>query len=322
MSELNKADVTDATVEASDQEELSASGGAPVPSAPVVVADAVEAGEDSPGVSDEPGDRTMPSEQIDAGDFDGPIDGEEAPVEGVVARGEAPTGHGGEVLSEPGGEASNEPGAEAEAPVEDDAPSLDVLATTLAGLGDRLAESQRLLVRQGELADKLHAENQRLRAGELRAAMLPLVRDLLRLHDDIGRIAGEAERAEDLELMRISLLDALARNGIVAVLPTAGEQFDPKRHSAAGVIETDNASLDRSISEVIRLGFQWEDEQVIRVAEVRVCKYTPAREPSGSDAEALADTEMSADPEMSPDTELSPDPELASGTENPAPTHG
>jgi len=67
--------------------------------------------------------------------------------------------------------------------------------------------------------DKLHGENQRLRAGELRGAMLPLVRDLLRLHDDIGRIADATEQVEDLELMQISLLDALSRNGIVSVRP-------------------------------------------------------------------------------------------------------
>ena len=184
-------------------------------------------------------------------------------------------------------------------------PTLDALATALASLDDRLAElagvegrfaeSQRLLVRQSELADKLHAENQRLRAGELRGAMLPLVRDLLRLHDDIGRIAGEAERAEDVELMRISLLDALARNGIVAVQPAVGEQFDPKRHSAAGVIKADDANLDRSIADVIRVGFQWEDGRVIRVAEVRVYKHTLASGSSGSASETSPDAETSTD---------------------------
>jgi molecular chaperone GrpE len=193
-------------------------------------------------------------------------------------------------------EQSNRAGA----PADEQAITLETLATALAGIDERLAElagvdgrlaeSQRLLVRQSELADKLHAENQRLRAGELRGAMLPLVRDLLRLHDDIGRIAGEAERVEDLELMQASLLDALARNGILAVRPAVGEQFDPKRHSVAGVVETDDASVDRSISDVIRLGFQWEDGQVIRVAEVRVYKHTPA---SGSSASG---TETSPDP--------------------------
>lgn len=186
---------------------------------------------------------------------------------------------------------------------------LDERLTTLAGVEDRLAESQRLLARQSELAGKLHAENQRLRADELRGTMLPLVRDLLRLHDDIGRITAETERAKDLELIQVSLLDALARNGILAVCPTVGEQFDPKRHSAAGVIRADDASLDRSIAEVIRAGFEWEDERVIRVADVRVYKYTPASEtPAGGSPDSGSATSPAG--EVSPD---SPDVEATSG---------
>jgi molecular chaperone GrpE (heat shock protein) len=227
------------------------------------------------------------------------------------------------------------------APEAERAPALENIAMTLASLDDRvaqlarvedrLAESQRLLVRQSELADKLHAENQRLRAGELRGAMLPLVRDLLRLHDDIGRIASEAERAEDLKLMQASLLDALARNGVVVACPETGEQFDTKRHSAAGVVATDDASLDRSIAEVIRLGFQWEDGQAIRVADVRVYKYTPASDATVSgrtgldsdtstDATEAAEAAEVADAADGAAVELRPDgaagPEAGDGTDD------
>src|SRR5947209_9477437 len=78
---------------------------------------------------------------------------------------------------------------------EDGAPDTDIdaierLTDALGALDERLAESQRLLAHQTELADRLHAENQRLRAGELRAAQLPLVRDLMRMHDDIGRLVA------------------------------------------------------------------------------------------------------------------------------------
>ncbi len=159
-----------------------------------------------------------------------------------------------------------------------EAPELGALAASLASLDERLQESQRLLARQSDLVDKLHAENQRLRAGELRAATLPLMRDLLRLHDDIGRLGGDGERRQDLEVVQISLLDALARNGITTFQPAVGEQFDPKQHSAAGVRETEDVNLDRSISDVIRVGFHWEDGQSIRVADVRVYKHTPPAE--------------------------------------------
>ncbi|HEY2768904.1 MAG TPA: nucleotide exchange factor GrpE [Solirubrobacteraceae bacterium] len=162
-----------------------------------------------------------------------------------------------------------------------ESPALDVefrelgsLVASVERLDERLQESQRLQMRQSDLVDKLHAENQRLRAGELRAATLPLVRDLLRLHDDIGRLPRDGEHGHDLDVVQVSLLDALARNGITAFEPAARDQFDPKQHSAAGVLETDDASLDRTISEVVRVGFQWEDGPTIRVAEVRVYKHS------------------------------------------------
>jgi len=236
------------------------------------------------------------------------IEGGQAPVADAQASAE-----GGGAAAEAGGataevgrassdDAPNEPVADDETPGTGDGAGLEALATAFTGLDCRLEESQRLLVRQSELADKLHAENQRLRAGELRGAMLPLVRDLLRLHDDIGRIADTTEQVEDLELMQISLLDALSRNGIVSVRPAEGEQFDPKRHSAASVVEAVDASLDRSISEVIRLGFQWEDGQVIRVADVRVYKHTPPAGPASSDTEAIPDAEADPDTQASQDT--------------------
>lgn len=157
-------------------------------------------------------------------------------------------------------------------------PELAQVAATLTSLEERLRESQRLLARQSDLAAKLHAENQRLRAGELRAATLPLVRDLVRLHDDIGKLTAGQEDTQDLDLVKISLLDALARNGITTFQPAPGEQFDSKQHSVAGILQTDDASLDRTVAEVIRTGVRWEDGQTIRVADVRVHKHTPAAE--------------------------------------------
>lgn len=158
---------------------------------------------------------------------------------------------------------------------------LAAVAATLVSLEEQLGESQRLLARQSDLVDKLHAENQRLRIGELRAATLPLVRDLLRLHDDIGRLATDREEAEDLDVVKVSLLDALARNGITTFQPAPGEQFDPKQHSIVGILRAEDASRDRTVAEVIRVGVQWEDGQAIRVADVRVYKHAPTAETTG-----------------------------------------
>jgi molecular chaperone GrpE (heat shock protein) len=156
------------------------------------------------------------------------------------------------------------------------------VATSLADLTTRLEESQRLLARQVDHADSLHVENQRLRAGELRAAILPLIRDLLRLHDDVGRLAQAStdQSKHDLDVVQVSLLDVLARAGITSFEPDLDAQFDPKLHNAAGVVATGDAASERRIAEVVRTGFHWEDRQVLRVADVTVFKYTaPTDEP-------------------------------------------
>jgi len=162
-------------------------------------------------------------------------------------------------------------------PQEEGEPADAELPAALARLDSRLEESQRLLARQSDLVDRLHAENLELRAGELRSAQLPLVRDLLRLHDDVGRMREAAgESAEDLRLVQESLVDTLARNGVEAIAPETGEPFDPQLHSAAGVEPTEDESLDRTVATVTRQGFRWESGDVIRVSEVRAYRYSGA----------------------------------------------
>ena len=151
------------------------------------------------------------------------------------------------------------------------------LLASLGRLDSRLEESQRLLNRQSDLVDRLHAENLELRAGELRNAQLPLVRDLLRMHDDVGRMrAAAGESGEDLRLVEESLLDTFARNGVVAISPQTGEPFDPRLHSAVGTEPTADEALDKSVAEVTRQGFRWESGDVIRVSEVRAYRHSGA----------------------------------------------
>lgn len=151
------------------------------------------------------------------------------------------------------------------------------LAMAVKELDTRLEESLRLLARQSDLVDRLHVENQELRAGELRNAQLPLIRDLLRLHDDVGRMreaAGESEH--DLRLVQDGLSDTLARNGVEAFSPGHGDPFDPRFHAAAGVEPAEDKALDKAVAEVMRQGFRWESGDTIRVAEVRAYRYRDA----------------------------------------------
>lgn len=166
-----------------------------------------------------------------------------------------------------------DPSAPSEA---DPSPSLgiDDLCHAVENLNLRLEEAQRLLARQTDLVDRLHDENGELRAGELRNAQLPLVRDLLRLHDDVGRVrSATGEEDHDLRIVHEGLIDTLVRNGIQSFAPEPGEAFDPQMHTASGVETTEEEELDKAVMEVVRQGFRWESGETIRVAEVRAYRY-------------------------------------------------
>ncbi len=185
--------------------------------------------------------------------------------------------------------ATGEPGPEAE-PADSDR-----LAEALERLDDRLEESQRLLARQSEIATALHAENQRLKAGELLRAQLPLVRDMIRVQDLLGQMldaAVESTAASDLELARDSILDALARNGIEAAQIASGDAFDARLQRIVGVVAVDDPAADRTVAEVLKVGFTWDEATTIRAADVRVYKHAPVSQPEpeppgepGSDAD-------------------------------------
>jgi molecular chaperone GrpE (heat shock protein) len=147
------------------------------------------------------------------------------------------------------------------------------LVEALSRIHKQLGESQRLLDRQQVLADRLHAENQTLRAGELRSAQLPLVRDVLRLYDDVGRMRDGAEEEGDLRIVRETLADTLVRNGVVPFEPDRGDDFDSHTHSVVGVEATLDEGLDRTVAEVVKQGFRWESGEVIRVAEVTAYRF-------------------------------------------------
>jgi molecular chaperone GrpE len=61
----------------------------------------------------------------------------------------------------------------------------------------------------------------------------------------------------------------LARQGVQRV-GEVGEPFDPQRHEAVAVVETD-AVPDRSVAEVVRSGFI-QGDRVVRPAQVVVAR--------------------------------------------------
>jgi molecular chaperone GrpE (heat shock protein) len=182
--------------------------------------------------------------------------------------------------------APEEPGPAEEPGLADEPGPVDESAQTevVAALGrieDRLAESQRLIDRQAEIAAKLHAENQVLRAGELRKAQEAMVLSVLRVFDDVSRMAAATEDpagCADLVIVADTLADALARNGVEQLVVEVGEPFEARRHKVATIAPTADLAADRTVAYVVRPGFTWSDGEPVRVADVAVFKHTAPAE--------------------------------------------
>lgn len=164
------------------------------------------------------------------------------------------------------------------APGLDQSDALADVRETLQRIQDTMAESYRLIDRQTEVSATLHAENQTLRAGELRKAQTSLVLSVVRVYDDVSRMAAttaEPAAARDLALVAETLTDALERNGVDLIVVEPGEPFTTARHKLGAVEPVDDETAHRTVVRVTRPGFVWVDGEVVRPAEVVVGKHTP-----------------------------------------------
>ncbi|GAA3199200.1 nucleotide exchange factor GrpE [Actinocorallia longicatena] len=150
---------------------------------------------------------------------------------------------------------------------------LDAMEEQISGF-HRRSEHRELVI------DRLHEENQVLRGGIRRAILEPVVTDLMRLYDALGR---EAERlsgepvgrlfgsfADDVEL-------ALERCGLEVFAPKRGEAFDPSRHTPVGTVPAEDPGLHNTVEKVLGAGFtDQETGRVRRPAKVRFWNHRPA----------------------------------------------
>lgn len=171
-------------------------------------------------------------------------------------------------------------------------PAVIELRTQVAELALALAASQRradelatVARKQTEMADELHADNRRLRTGEISEAVAPLVRGLARLADDLSRMRATAAGAsEDLAYLAGQVEELLHDAGVFAVQAGIGEPFDPQCHQATGSATTDVSALDRTIAEVRRSGLRRDDGRLLRPVDVVVFRYVAPPPPAAQPA--------------------------------------
>jgi molecular chaperone GrpE (heat shock protein) len=169
---------------------------------------------------------------------------------------------------------------------------LKLVASRIAEMTSVLGKVCRVSEETERVIASLHGENQTLRAGEMRDALMPVWRDLVRLYDDlqqtldIYKTAGElrcAEVTQDWQLYRDSVADLLYRQGVDRCEATHGDIFDPKQHRAVVAIPTGDPAHDRRIARVVRVGFR-VGERIVRPIETEVYRLVSEDERTKNDS--------------------------------------
>jgi molecular chaperone GrpE (heat shock protein) len=171
-------------------------------------------------------------------------------------------------------------------------PVLDSITALHAAIDDLTSqvtrEHDRAKAREAVI-DRLHEETQRLRAGEARELLRPVLADLRRLRDDLlgqsrsvpGTMPG-GNVAILLESYADSVMMILERYDIVAVRPEPRMPFDPHRHCATGTIAAPERQLDGMIATVLSDGYEDAHTGAMIVsARVIVYRHAGAEGPDG-----------------------------------------
>lgn len=153
----------------------------------------------------------------------------------------------------------------------------------LTAAHDRAAARERVI-------DRLHDENQRLRAGELRLVLRPVLVELQRLRNDTRKQAASlpatltpAGAAELLESFAYSLELVLERADVRVVRAETGEIFDPACHRAVGVAPAEDPAQDGTVAQALTDGyFDLSVNRTAAHAIVTVYRWTPSADPGQS----------------------------------------
>jgi molecular chaperone GrpE len=156
--------------------------------------------------------------------------------------------------------------AEGAVPVED-------LSKWLDAVQEQLSEFHRRAAHRESIIDRLHEENQRLKQGQHRVILEPVVADLIRLHDQLSR---EARRAGDglVGSFAEEVAEILDRCGIEVFDAIPGEPHQTDRHRPLAVVPSSNPEQHNTVAEAVAAGFyDREADRVRRPAQARFYQY-------------------------------------------------
>lgn len=136
------------------------------------------------------------------------------------------------------------------------------IAVSVRELADSAERYHARAQQRENVIDHLGAEVDRLRRGERRGLLRPLLVEICRLRNDLLRQAGELPADFDTERAALLLTSyaesvelALENNGVVTFAPAGGDAFDPRMHRRVGGEPTPDPAFAGRIAGVRRDGY-------------------------------------------------------------------
>jgi molecular chaperone GrpE len=199
----------------------------------------------------------------------------DAPSESAQLANESPTDERAPTV--PPGESSSPSTVDTEPPGA--TATSDPLATLAAAVELLTADSQKYHQRAAHresMIDRLHFEVEKLRGGERRSLLRPLLTEVARVRNDLLRQAEtlpadfDASKAALLLRSFADSLDfALEDNGVSTYTPGIGDSFEPRVHRGVGRIPADIPEQVNTVASVRTPGYRdLETGQVISSAQV------------------------------------------------------
>lgn len=163
------------------------------------------------------------------------------------------------------------------------------IAASVRELADSAGRYHARAEQREHVIDHLRAEVDRLRRGERRTLLRPLLVEICQLRNDLLRQAGELP--ENFDAGRAALLLtsyaesvelALEHNGVVSFAPEGGDAFDPRMHRRVGGEPAPDPACTGRIAGVRRDGYLDVDTNS-PIAPAEVVVFAAAAQPSRRD---------------------------------------
>jgi molecular chaperone GrpE len=154
----------------------------------------------------------------------------------------------------------------------------------------QVEQAQDRALRAAAELENFRKRAQREMAEERRYAIVPLVRDLLPVLDNLQRAIAAAQTAEGsaalLEGVKlvVAQLEGVLQKYDCVPIATVGMPFDPHQHQAVGQEPSDQYPAG-TVTRAVQAGYKLY-ERVIRPAQVFVSTGPPAAPSAGTDAPA------------------------------------